>query len=118
MEMERMRLVLQAFLVVKELLKLKQHTKKEVILQKAISVLSELGSHYEKADADKKLKLLGSIFPEIIEFDGEKYRTPSINEGLALCLNADKGLSGIKNGTIHENLELSRLVTLQGFEYI
>jgi hypothetical protein len=111
-----MRLVLQAFLVVKELLKLKQHTKKEVILQKAISVLSELGSHYEKADADKKLKLLGSIFPEMIEFDGEKCRTPSINEGLALCLNADKVLSGIKNGTIHENLELSRLVTLQGFE--
>ena len=100
-----------------ELNKLKQHdTKKEVILQKAISVLSELGSHYKKADADRKLHLLSSIFPEMIEFDGEKCRTPSINQGLALCLNADKGLSKKRKGKLHNKLEVSPLVTPRGFE--
>ena len=84
--------------------------------QNPISVLSELGSHYEKADADKKLKLLGSIFPEMIEFDGEKCRTPSINEGLALCLNADKGLSKKRKGTLHNKLEVSPWVTRLGLE--
>ena len=100
-----------------ELHQLKQHDKKkEVILQKAISVLSELGSHYNNADADRKIDLLGSIFPEMIEFDGEKCRTPSINQGLALCLNTDKGLSKIMNGTLHEKLVVSRLVGDEGFE--
>ena len=101
----------------KELQTLKQHdAQKEVILSKAIGILSKLGSHYKKADSDGKLSLLSSIFPEMIEFDGEKCRTPSINEGLALCLNADKGLSKKKNGTLHENFEVSRWVTPRGFE--
>ncbi|MDB4655637.1 recombinase family protein [Flavobacteriales bacterium] len=101
----------------KELKRLKQDDgENEALLKKVVGMINELGTYYEKSEGDAKIRLLGSIFPEMIEFDGTKCRTPSINEGLALCLNADKGLSGNKNGTIHENLELSRLVRPKGFE--
>ena len=101
----------------KELRRLKNNDgEREAILKKVVGMINKLGTYYEKSEGDAKIRLLGSIFPEMIEFDGNKCRTPSINEGLTLCLNADKGLSGIKNGTIHEKLELSRLVTRLGLE--
>ncbi len=63
-----------------------------------------------------KKKILGSIFPEMIEFDGIKCRSPKINEVILLCLNANKGFRQNKNGTTHGKLELSRLVGDEGFE--
>ena len=59
-----------------------------------------------KANGEGKTRLLGSMFPEIIEFDGIKCRTPRINQAAALCLNADKAFRGNEKGTIHENIEL------------
>jgi site-specific DNA recombinase len=100
-----------------ELKRLKQDDgENEALLRKVVGMINKFGTYYEKSDGDGKLQLLGSIFPEMIEFDGNKCRTPSINEGLALCLNTDKGLSGNKNGTLHENMEVSRWVTPRGFE--
>jgi len=83
---------------------------KEVLLQKAIGALDKLGNVYSKSDGKQKLQVLGSIFPEMIEFDGNKCRTPKINGAVLLCLNADKGFSQKENGTIHEKMELSHLV--------
>ena len=63
-----------------------------------------------------KVKLVSSIFPEMIEFDDEKCRTQKINEALALCLSIDGGFSKNKNRKLHENLEVSCLVASTGIE--
>jgi len=91
-------------------------TEKSILLKKALNAVSELGKSYSKADSDTKARLLSSIFPEMIEFDGNKCRTPKINEAVLLCLNADKGFRGNKSGKLHEKLEVSRLVEPEGFE--
>ena len=40
--------------------------------------------HYiREAPVEVRCHLIGSIFPEKIEFDGEKYRTSKMNEGTA-----------------------------------
>ncbi len=89
---------------------------KSKLLEEALNAVSELGNSYFKADPDAKARLLRSIFPEMIEFDGNKCRTPKINEAILLCINADKGFRGNKNGKLHEKLEVSRLVKLAGIE--
>ena len=85
---------------------------KEELIAKAISSLNTLGKRYSEADAKGKINLLGSIFPEMIEFDGIKCRTPRINEAVRLCFNMDAALRGKRKGTIHPKLELSPVVTL------
>ena len=92
------------------------HTGKEELLRKAVHAIDKLGRVYSEANSTDKIKILGSIFPEMIEFDGIKCRTPKINEAILLCLNADKGFSQKKSGTIHNKLELSRLVENTGVE--
>jgi site-specific DNA recombinase len=91
-------------------------TGKSILLKRALNAVSELGNSYFKAGPDAKSRLLSSIFPEMIEFDGNKCRTPKINEAVLLCLNADKGFRGNENGKLHEKLEVSRLVEPEGFE--
>ena len=89
---------------------------KRLMIRKALDILSNLGEHYESADSKAKLKLLGSIFPEMIEFDGTKCRTPRVNEALALCVNIDRGLSKKQNRTLHDKLQVSGMVEPEGFE--
>ncbi|MBP9152903.1 MAG: hypothetical protein KBF73_11515, partial [Flavobacteriales bacterium] len=63
-----------------------------------MKVINSIGEFYAGAEGKAKIKLLSSIFPEMIEFDGNKCRTPKINEAVLLCLNADKGFRGNKSG--------------------
>ena len=92
------------------------HSDKRLLIKKALSVLSNLGEHYESGDAKSKMKLLGSIFPEMIEFDGIKCRTPRVNEALALCVKIDRGLSKKGNRTLHPKLVVSGMVENTGVE--
>ena len=89
---------------------------KRPLLKKAMCTMDNLGGLYEKASGTDKLRLLSSIFPELIEFDGKKCRTPKINQGLALCLNVDGRLRGNKKGKLPEKMEVSLLVGDEGFE--
>jgi len=54
--------------------------------------------------------LIGSIFPENIEFDGKKIRTTRINDVLRYILLIDNDLYKNKKGQISKFLSLSRLV--------
>ena len=63
-----------------------------------------------------KKKLISSIFPEKIEFDGKKCRTTRINDVLRYILQIDKELDKNKKGQISKNLSLSPLVESEGFE--
>ncbi|MCF8278636.1 MAG: recombinase family protein [Flavobacteriales bacterium] len=88
------------------------------LIEKAVSTIESLGQGYKKADAEAKIRLLSSIFPEMIEFDGKKCRTPKINQAVALCLSIDKGFREKENRTIHEKLELSGLVAPSRIELL
>ncbi len=89
---------------------------KEELIEKALVSLNRIGDHYKKADAKGKVNLVGSIFSEMIEFDGNQCRTPKVNEAAALCLSIDGRLRGNKKGTVHEKMKLSPLVAREGIE--
>ena len=68
----------------------------EPILDKAIKVLSGLDVFYADAESDVELRrrIISSIFPEKLTFDGFEYRTARLNEAhiyhrllLAFALN-------------------------------
>ena len=61
-----------------------------------------------------KNRLISSIFPEKIEFDGKKFRTTRINDVLRYILQIDKKLDENKKGQISKNMSLSRLVEPRG----
>lgn len=92
------------------------NSEKSALLDKAVQVIYNLGNHYTEADVKSKMQILGSIFPEMIEFDGEKCRTTKINEALALCLSIDRGFSENKNRILPEKLEVSGWVEPERFE--
>jgi site-specific DNA recombinase len=91
-------------------------SEKKELLEKAVGILNSLGDMFENGNVETRSKLLGSIFPEMIEFDGEKCRTTSINEALLLCLSIDAGFSQNKNRTLPEKLVVSGLVVPAGVE--
>ncbi len=60
------------------------------------------------------MRLLCSIFPEKVIFDGEKSRTTKINELLRLSLLVDKGFVKKKTRQLSKNLVLSGVVVPVG----
>jgi len=64
--------------------------------------MSDIANYYKKAPADTKRKIVGSIFPENIEFDAKNYRTKRVNEIFALLFNTDKDFKIKQPGKIAE----------------
>ena len=71
---------------------------------------------YERAEVDAKQKLLSSIFPEKLTFDGEKCRTPRVNEVLRLTLLNDNSENILENNHSSQFLHVSALVVPRGIE--
>lgn len=63
-------------------------------LQYAISLISNLEKVMREDRAETKIKLLSSMFPQKIEFDGKKFRTTSYNKVLDLIFQETKQLQG------------------------
>ena len=59
---------------------------------------------FRDAPIKVKIKLLGSMFPEKIEFDGKNYRTKAYNKVLELIFRETNKLRGNKN-KIEESLD-------------
>ena len=83
-------------------------------LYKGIGVLSNIGDIYRKAKLNDKIRIISSIFPENLIFDGKKCRTPRINEVLCLILLIDNDGQNNKSGQISELLDLSAQVENKG----
>lgn len=60
----------------------------------SINLIGNLGTFFQSAPCEVKVKLLGSIFPEKIEFDGKNYRTKSYNKMLDIIYQETKQLQG------------------------
>lgn len=85
-------------------------------IKNGINLLADIQKTYVNADTASKLRILGSIFPEKIEFQNLKCRTTRINSLIMLILLNNKDLKKEKTGQLFENLELSRLVESPGIE--
>ena len=60
----------------------------------SINLISNLGKFFQSSTCEVKTKLLGSIFPEKLLFDGKNYRTKSFNELLNVIFKETKHLQG------------------------
>ena len=65
-----------------ELAENKNSAKVEPKMGYAISLIDNIDRFILDAPVSLKIKLLGSMFPEKIEFDGKKYRTKNYNKVL------------------------------------
>lgn len=63
-------------------------------LQYALSLISNLEKVMRDGRAETKIKLISSMFPQKIEFDGKKFRTNSYNKVLDLIFQETKQLQG------------------------
>ena len=59
-------------------------------LSYSINLISNLGTFFQSAPCEVRIKLLGSMFPEKIEFDGKNYRTKSYNKMLDIIYQETK----------------------------
>ncbi len=99
-----------------ELLKVKSSW--EGYLDKGIGMLSNLEKTFNQAAPRQKREIISSIFPEKLVFDGNKCRTPRLNEVLYRILLIDNNISKNKDGQLHQKLKLSAKVVPPGIERI
>ena len=64
-------------------------------LKYAIDLINNIDTFFQKAPAEHKIRLLSSIFPNKIEFDGKIFRTESFNSVLALIYQQTNELRGL-----------------------
>ena len=88
----------------------------EPLWDKAISNLSKLNILYQSGNTIQKRKIIGSVFPENLTFDGFEYRTTRVNEAIKYITLINKDLKGNKKGTNSSFLNLSHQVTSAGFK--
>ncbi len=88
----------------------------EPLWDKAISNISQLNVLYAEGTVTQKRKIISSIFPEKLTFDGFHYRTNRVNEAINLMFLIDKQLDLKKNGTSLSVLDLSQEVIPLGLE--
>ena len=83
-------------------------------IEKAYRMLESFDTIYNQSDIYGKQRLIGSIFPENIEFDGKKCRTTRINDVIRCILQIYNELGQKNKGQISKNLSLSHLVEPKG----
>ncbi len=82
----------------------------------AMNLLSNMDKILTTAPLEDKINILGSMFPEKIEFDGEKHRTDSYNKVLDVIFKDTSQLHVKKKKASDEISEASPLVPGAGIE--
>lgn len=88
----------------------------EPLWEKVISNLSGLDELYQNGNAAQKRRIIGSMFPENLTFDGSQYRTTRVNQALEILSLINKKLHNKKNRTNSDLSDLSCLVPQTGLE--
>ena len=78
-------------------LEIENDSKVKSKLDYSMNIIGNLGNFFTNASAEVKVKLIGSIFPDKIEFDGKNYRTNSYNRILDHIFQETNELQGQKN---------------------
>lgn len=90
--------------------------KVDVKFDYAMNLLSNMDKILTTAPLEDKIIILGSMFPEKIEFDGEKHRTDSYNKVLDVIFKDTSQLHVKKKKASDEKSEASPLVPGAGIE--
>lgn len=85
-------------------------------IRKAIHNLSNLNEIFENGTVSNRRKVVGSIFPEKLVFEGLNFRTTKVNEAVQLIFNMGEGFGEKKSGQTDEKIDLSTWVIRIGFE--
>ena len=88
----------------------------DAILKKGLDNLFHLSEIYETGDSEEKRKVIGSVYPEKLIFDGDQLRTTRINEAVRLIYTLDKELAEKEKGQSGNIPALSSQVGKTGFE--
>ena len=72
-------------------------------LSYSTTILGNLGEFFETGSPEVKVKLISSIFPEKIEYDGKNYRTGKYNQVLDLIYQNASELQEMKKGRSPKN---------------
>lgn len=80
------------------------------------SLLNNLPSIFSEAPIDLKQQIIGSIFPDSLEFSENRYRTSRVNSVVEMICNISKPFGRNKKGQFIRKSELSHEVTLKGLE--
>lgn len=86
------------------------------ILETALNNLVNIDERYENADVSGKRKIIGSMFPQKLIFDGCMYRTTNMNEAVQLIYKLDKTFREKEKGQTSDETSLSHEVIRIGFE--
>lgn len=88
----------------------------EGLLDVLIERYSDIKSKYKVASLEDKRNIIGSMYPENLQFDGTQHRTANLNTVLELILLINNNIEGKKRGERYTNLHLSPLVARRGIE--
>ena len=99
-----------------EILKEGNRSKIKPKLEYSMSLINNIDKFILDAPVETKIKLISSMFPEKIEFDGEKYRTNSYNKVLDLIFQQTNELRGDKKEKGERFSSFSHSVPRAGIE--
>ncbi|MFD2963963.1 MULTISPECIES: recombinase family protein [Olivibacter] len=88
----------------------------KTLLDEVVEIYSNIDKHYMEADIEGKRRIIGSMYPENLCFDGTKHRTARLNEALSLILLINNELGALKKGKDSFSLNLSPEVARRGIE--
>ncbi|MBR6892357.1 MAG: recombinase family protein [Bacteroidaceae bacterium] len=84
----------------------------------SMNIIANLGLFMKNAPVKTKCKILSSMFPQKIEFDGEKYRTQSYNQVLDLIYMETNKLRGDEKKESEKSEEISHSVAPTRIELV
>ena len=84
--------------------------------QFGLSMMKDINYYYNNADIPTKQKIVGSIFPEKLIFDGKSYRTKKVNSFISLISSKSANWEGNKTKQATKNGSLSNMAPPLGLE--
>ena len=81
-----------------------------------LSMMKNINYYYNNADVPTKQKIVGSIFPEKLIFDGKSYRTKKVNSFISLISSKSANWEGNKTKQATKNGSLSNMAPPLGLE--
>ncbi|HEY9177645.1 MAG TPA: recombinase family protein [Flavipsychrobacter sp.] len=85
----------------------------EKYLSFGLNLLGNLSQYFQAVDVHTKQRIIGSIFPEKLVFENNKYRTTKLNQFFALYCNTSNAL---KRKQVSDNANLSEMAPPSGLE--
>lgn len=86
-------------------------------LNYSINLINNIDSYIRNASVGVKIKLISSMFPEKIEFDGKTYRTNSYNKVFDLIYQQTNELRGVEKKSGESFSTFSASVPRPGISY-